>query len=443
VSVRYARCGEHHIAYDTFGAGSFDLLHFTGFILPIDALDEEPHVARYYRRLASFARVIHFDPRGVGTSDPRPGDSSLASAVEETVAVLDALGRDQVAVVAWGASVPIAIAFAAARPERVSHLVLGEAYARMTAAEDYSIGYAPEVVEGFVRDNPDPGTQWTMDGLDDVTLFAPSMAGDLRFRDWLQRASRRGASPANARDFMVMTALADVRSLLPDVHVPTLVLHRTANQFVARRLGRYVGEHIENARFVLVPGRDHMPWTGDADALLDEIEEFLTGTRHGSADRVLTTVLFTDIVNSTTLAAEAGDAAWRNALDAHDAIVRAQLSRFGGREVNTTGDGFVATFDAPTAAVRAALAIVEATTAAGFSLRAGVHTGECERRGDDLAGLAVHIAARVGAEAGAGDVLVSRTVCDVVAGSGLTLESRGEFALKGVPQPWELFAVQP
>jgi class 3 adenylate cyclase len=177
--------------------------------------------------------------------------------------------------------------------------------------------------------------------------------------------------------------------------------------------------------------------------LLDEIEEFLTGTRHGSADRVLTTVLFTDIVNSTTLAAEVGDVAWRNQLDAHDAIVRAQISRFGGREVNTTGDGFVAMFDAPTSAVRGALAIIDATKAAGISVRAGVHTGECERRGDDLAGLAVHIAARVGAEAGPNEVLVSRTVCDVVAGSGLDLETRGEFALRGVPQPWELFAVQP
>jgi class 3 adenylate cyclase len=443
VTIRYARCGADHVAYDTLGSGPFDLLHLTGFLLPIDALDEEPHVARYYRRLASFSRVMHFDPRGIGTSDPRPAGSTIESGVDEAVAVLDAVGSHQAAVVGWGACAPIAIALAVRAPERVSALVLGNGYARMMAADDYSIGFPPELVEGFVRENPDPEAQWNAEGVDDVNLFAPSMAGDLRFREWLQRASRRGASPANAREFLTMTALADVRGLLADVNVPTLVVHSVDNQFVPRRLGRYLAGNITDARLVMIPGRDHVPWATGADELLDEIEEFLTGTRHGSADRVLTTVLFTDIVNSTTLAAEAGDTAWRNALDAHDAIVRAQLSRFGGREVNTTGDGFVATFDAPTAAVRAALAIIDATTAAGFSLRAGVHTGECERRGDDLAGLAVHIAARVGAEAGRGEVLVSRTVCDVVAGSGLTLESRGEFVLKGVPQPWELFAVQP
>jgi class 3 adenylate cyclase len=269
------------------------------------------------------------------------------------------------------------------------------------------------------------------------------MAGNPRFREWIQRASRRAASPANARAYLALTVGADVRDRLSEVRVRTLVLHAQHNRFVPRRLGRYVASHIDDARLVIVPGADHVPWTASSDDVLDEIEEFLTGHRHGSADRVLTTVLFTDLVESTRHAAELGDAAWRGELDAHDAIVRAQLGRFGGREVNTTGDGFVATFDTPTGAVRAATAIIDAAHVSGFTVRAGIHTGECERRGDDLAGLAVHIAARVGTQARAGEVLVSRTVADVVAGSGLVLESRGTFALKGVPQPWELFAVRP
>ena len=444
MTLRYARCNGHHIAYDTIGSGTLDLLHLAGFILPIDALDEEPHVARYYRRLASFSRVIHFDPRGVGASDPIDVSGATNSqAVDEAVAVLDAVGADQTAMVAWGVGGPVAIELTARYPERVTALVLGDTYARLTATDDYAEGFAPEIIEGFVRENPDPDAQWNFEGSDDLKLFAPSMANNTRFREWIQRASRRAASPASAQAYLTMNAQTDVREFLREVRVPTLVLHRAQNHFIPRHFGRYLAMHIPHAKFVLVPGDDHVPWTSDADVLLDEIEEFLTGTRHGSADRVLTTVLFTDIVNSTTLAAEVGDVAWRNQLDAHDAIVRAQISRFGGREVNTTGDGFVAMFDAPTSAVRAALAIIDATKAAGISVRAGVHTGECERRGDDLAGLAVHIAARVGAEAGPNEVLVSRTVCDVVAGSGLDLETRGEFALRGVPQPWELFAVRP
>jgi class 3 adenylate cyclase len=443
--IRYARLGESHLAYDTIGDGPIDVLHFVGFILPIDALEEEPHAARYYRRLASFSRVIHFDPRGLGQSDPYEADAprTVAAAADDALAILDAVGSDQAAVVVWGAASPIAIELAARAPHRVSALVLGNPYARLTAAEDYPEGVASELVEGFLRDNPDPETEWSLEGSGDVELFAPSMARDVRFRDWIQRASRRAASPANARAYLALTVGADVRDRLADIRARTLVLHAEQNRFVPRRLGRYVAAHIPDAQLVMVPGADHVPWTATSDLVLDEIEEFLTGQRHGSADRVLTTVLFTDLVDSTRRAVEMGDAAWRRELDAHDAVVRAQLGRLGGREVNTTGDGFVATFDAPTSAVRAAIAIIEAAHVAGFSVRAGIHTGECERRGDDLAGLAVHIAARVAAKAGTGEVLVSRTVCDVVAGSGLHLESRGEYDLKGVPSRWELFAVQP
>jgi class 3 adenylate cyclase len=445
VTIRYTRVGDSHLAYDTIGDGPIDILHFVGFILPIDAFDEEPHVARYYRRLASFGRVIHYDARGIGQSDPYEPDAprTIAAAAADAVAILDAVGSERVAVVSWGASAPIAIELAAQAPDRVDSLVLGNPYARLPATDGYPEGVAPGLVEGFLRDNPDPDTQWSLEGSDDLDLFAPSMARDVRFREWIQRASRRAASPANARAYLTLTVTADVRDRLDAIRSRTLVLHTELNRFVPRRLGRYVASHVDGAQLVMIPGADHVPWTATSDAVLDEIEEFLTGHRHGSADRVLTTVLFTDLVDSTRHAAELGDAAWRRELDAHDAIVRAQLGRFGGREVNTTGDGFVATFDAPTSAVRAALAIVDAARASGFAVRIGIHTGECERRGDDLAGLAVHIAARVGAEAGEGEVLVSRTVSDVVAGSGLILESRGEFELKGVPQRWELFAVRP
>jgi class 3 adenylate cyclase len=444
MAVRYARNGSTHIAFDTVGDGPIDILNSTSMLLSIDALDDEPHVARYYRRLASFARVIHFDPRGIGLSDPidptRP--YTAAEAAADAVAVLDAAASERAALVAWSGSGCIAIETTVAHPHRVSALVLGDTFARLARSDDYPEGVPPETLEAFLRDNPDPEAEWNLDGVDDVALLAPSMQHDPGFREWLRRASNRGASPATARAYLTMAAWADVRDLLPEVAVPTLVLHRAQNMFTPVRLGRYLASRIPGAKLVVLPGRDAMPWVGDADALLDEIEEFLTGRRHGSADRVLTTVLFTDIVDSTLRAATLGDVAWRSELDAHDALVRVQLGRFGGREVNTTGDGFVATFDAPTAAVRCAAAIVDTATATGIELRAGVHTGECERRGDDLAGVAVHIAARVAGYAGANEVLVSRTVSDVVAGSGLLLESRGEFELKGVPQRWELFAVR-
>jgi class 3 adenylate cyclase len=444
MAIRYARSGDAHIAYGILGDGPIDMLHLTSMLLSIDTLDEEPNVARYYRRLASFARVIHFDPLGIGLSDPfdrsRPDTSAAAAA--DAIAVLDAAGSEHAALVAWSGSGSIAIEVAARYPERVTSLVLGDTYARLARADDYAAGLPVETLESFVRDNPDPDTEWSIGGADDIALLAPSMRNDLRFREWIQRATTRGASPATARAYLTMAAFADVRELLARLDVPTLVLHREHNAFTPVRLGRYLADHIAGAKLVVLPGADQLPWGRDSDTLLDEIEEFLTGRRHGSADRVLTTVLVTDIVDSTKRAASLGDDTWRGVLDAHDALVRVQLGRFGGREVNTTGDGFVASFDAPTAAVRCAVAIVEAASAAGLELRAGVHTGECERRGNDLAGLAVHIAARVAAHAGPNEVLVSRTVSDVVAGSGLHLESRGEQELRGLPQRWELFAVE-
>jgi class 3 adenylate cyclase len=441
--TRYARSDGAHLAFATFGDGPLDILHFTSMIISIDAIDDEPHLARVRRRLSSFARVIEMDPRGIGLSDPIGGNEPLTveTAARDALAVLDAAGAESVAVLAPAGAGPIAIELATMAPDRISAIVFVNAYARLLWAEDYPMGYPEELIEGFLRDNPDPDVEWSNQGDDDITLMAPSLRNDSRFIAWLQRESHRAASPAAARLYLATNILADVRPLLSGITVPTLVLHRQHNRFLPVAHGRYLAAHIPGATLIELPGADHMMFSGDADTLLDEIEEFLTGRRQGTADRVLTTVLFTDIVDSTRRVSELGDAAWRAQLDHHDAAVRGQIARFGGREVNTTGDGFVATFDSPTQAVRCGQAIV--APALALPVRVGIHTGECERRGNDLAGVAVHIAARVAGLAADAQVLVSRTVCDLVSGSALQFEDAGDHELKGVPGRWQLFAVKP
>jgi class 3 adenylate cyclase len=443
VVIKYTRSGDHHLAYEAEGEGDVDLLHMTSMMMAIDSFDGEPHVTRYYRRLRSFARVIHYDPRGIGRSDPLdPSEpNSIERAAADAVAVLDAAGTEKAAVVAWSGAGAIGVHLAVHHPDRVSALVLGDTFARLKDAPDYPEGIPAEIVDSFVRDNPDPDTDWDLDGSDDVELLAPSMANDPYFREWLTEASRRSASPVTARTYLTMTANADVRAELAEIAVPTLVLHRRHNRFTPARLGRYLAEHIPGAKLVVLPGADQVTWTVESDALLDEVEEFLTGRRSAVPERVLATVLFTDIVDSTGRAASLGDHAWRTLLDTHDALVREEIRRWGGREVNTTGDGFLSSFDSPTQAVRAARAMVEAAQGSGIAIRAGLHTGECERRGDDLAGLTVHIAARVAALAASGEVLVSRTVRDLVSGSDLQFVPRGEHELKGVPDTWQLFAL--
>jgi class 3 adenylate cyclase len=289
----------------------------------------------------------------------------------------------------------------------------------------------------------DPEREWRVDGdSGDLELIVPSLADDPRFRDWWTRASRRGASPGSARALVGANVRADVRHRLPEITVPTLVLHARRNRFIPLAMGRYMANHIPDAKFAIIDTGDNAFWGRDADLYLDEIEEFLTGRRTAYVERVLQTVLFTDIVDSTGRAAALGDKQWRTLLDTHDAIVRADFARYGGREVNTTGDGFVGAFDSPTQAVRAAQAMVANAAGSGVAIRVGVHTGEVEKRGEDLAGLTVHIAARVGALAASGEVLVSRTVRDLVAGSELRFADRGEHELKGVPDTWQLFALE-
>jgi class 3 adenylate cyclase len=444
VVIKYTRSGDHHLAYEAEGEGDVDILHMTSMMMAIDSFGSEPNASRYYRRLRSFARVIHYDPRGIGRSDPLdPNEpNSIERAARDAIAVLDAADAQRVAIVAWSGAGAIGVHLAVRYPDRVSALVLGDTFARLKDAPDYPEGVPAEIIDGFVRDNPDPDAEWDLEGSDDIELLAPSMAGDPHFREWLTEASRRSASPATARTYLTMTANADVRDELPEVAVPTLVLHRRRNRFTPVRLGRYLADHIAGAKLVVLPGADQLTWTVESDALLDEIEEFLTGRRSAVPERVLVTVVFTDIVDSTGRAASLGDHAWRALLDRHDSIVRDEIRRWGGREVNTTGDGFLSSFDSPTQAVRAAQAMVEAAQANGIAIRAGMHTGECERRGDDLAGMTVHIAARVAALAASGEVLVSRTVRDLVSGSDLRFVSRGDHELKGVADTWQLFALQ-
>jgi class 3 adenylate cyclase len=440
----YARSGSAHIAYSVTGEGSLHLQHLSSYTLSIDSLDEEPHVAHYFRRLASFSRLIRHDVRGVGLSDPTDPAEGLTveGFAADALAVLDAVGVEQVVLVANAGGGLAAVELAARHPERVRALVLVNTYACIIADEDNPHGVPRAFIERFLDENIDPDVSWEIDGDDDLALIAPSLRHDHRFREWWTRASRRGASPASARAMLAMTTYGDVRDRLGAVAAPTLVVHRTDNRFIPLGLGRYLADHIPGARMVELPGADHAPWSGDPDAIVDEIEEFLTGRRTEGGERILATVVFTDIVDSTGRAAAMGDREWRSYLDTHDRIVRAELARFGGREVNTTGDGFLGAFTSPTQAVRCARAIVEAAAAAGIAVRVGAHTGECEIRGDDLAGLTVHIAARVAALAASGEVLVSRTVRDLVTGSGLRFVPRGEHQLKGVPEAWQLFALE-
>jgi len=440
----YAKNGDTHISYSVSGDGPIDVLALSVFMIATESLAEEPHAAAYDRRLASFCRLIRFDFRGIGLSDPMDLNAgvTLGDLAQDASAVLDAVGAGRVTLLADDGAAAVAISLAASAPERVERIVLINGYARIMTAEGYPHGHAPDVVMSFIQTNVDPDAEWTFDGSDDRAILAPSLADDTAFGEWWTRTARRSASPASALAMLRVTSQADVRDLLPAIGAPTLVVHRRDNFFTPVGCGRYLAENIAGAKYVELPGMDQVPWAGDADAVLDEIEEFLTGTRTGAGERVLTTVLFTDIVDSTGQAAALGDRAWRARLENHDAIVRRELRRFGGREVNTTGDGFLATFDSPTQAARCARAIVEASRGAQLEVRVGIHTGECERRGDNLVGLAVHIAARVAAAAAAGEVMVSRTVRDLVGGSEMRFVDHGEHELKGVPERWQLFALE-
>ncbi|MGH2704112.1 MAG: adenylate/guanylate cyclase domain-containing protein [Actinomycetota bacterium] len=438
-TTSYAKSGDVSIAYATLGEGPFDLVLIPGFVSHLDLGWDNPRYARFMRRLATFSRVILFDKRGTGLSDRMTDAPTLEQRMDDVRAVMDAVGSTEAAIFGWSEGAPMAILFAATYPERTRALVLSGALARAVADVDYPWANTPEALDEAMNELIAP--LWGQGAL--VEIFAPSHADDPQAREWTARMERQGASPGALAALGQMFIKIDVRPVLPSVRVPTLVIHRRGDRVVNWRAGQYVANHIPGARFVLFPGVDHGPWYGESDPILDEIEEFLTGSSRGpEPETILATVLFTDIVASTERAAAMGDRRWRDLLETHHQLVRQLLQRFRGREVKALGDGFLATFDGPARCIRCAGAICSEALRLGIEVRAGLHTGEVEVIDGDIGGITVHIAARVCTNAGASEVLVSRTVKDLVAGSGITFDSRGTHTLKGVPDSWELFAAR-
>jgi class 3 adenylate cyclase len=432
----YAKSGGGRIGYQVVGTGPPDVLAVKPPFIPVDLMWDEPRLVRFLNGLSSFSRHIWFDPRGMGSSDPiAPVEGRLnESVVDDMVAVLDELGCERVIVLA--AIGPAALQFAATHPERTSALVLINPTARFRRADDYPEGLADDDVENFLAAVGDRyGTGVMLRG------WAPSMAGDVRFARWLARCERLSASPQDAEWRSRAGFEVDVRHLLGAIRVPTLVVVRAGWQRLEQ--AQNVAEHIDDARYVALAGEDNLFFVSDTGPLLDAIEEFVTGRLPAhEIDRVLATVVFTDVVSSTDQVAGMGDRRWSELLATHDGLTRAELERFRGREIRTTGDGFLATFDGPGRAVRCACAIRDAVRAIGIKVRVGLHTGEIELRGDHIGGIAVHIAQRVQARAEPDEVLVSRTVTDLVGGSGIEFQDRGDHELKGVPGSWRLFGVR-
>jgi pimeloyl-ACP methyl ester carboxylesterase len=435
--TRYARSGDVSIAYQVVGNGPFDLVYVPGWISNVELMWDEPSHAHLLRRLASFSRLILFDKRGTGMSDPVPLDRlpTLEQRMDDVRAVMDAAGSARAALFGSSEGGLMSVLFAATYPERTRALVALAIYAKRVWSPDYPWAPTPEARAAEIEE-----IERTWGGEMDIDNIAPS-AGEA-FKRRAVAYFRRSASPGAAVALLRMNSAIDVRDVLPAIRVPTLVMHRVDDRDVDVEEGRWIAQQIPGAKYVELPGDEHLIWAGDVDEVVDEVEEFLTGIRPTrEPDRVLTTLLFTDVVGSTTRAVALGDRAWRELLERHNEIVRAELARWQGREVDTAGDGFFAAFDGPARAVRCACSIVDAVHELGLDLRAGVHTGECERSNGALRGIAVHTAARVAAQASAREVLVSGTVKDLVAGSGLEFEDRGVTELKGIPGEWRLFGV--
>jgi class 3 adenylate cyclase len=433
------------IAYQVLGDGPADLVVLPGPFVPIGSIDDEPSMYRFHRRLASFCRVIRLDHRGIGLSSRVPSMNLLGPKfwAEDAIAVMDAVGCEQATIFAPSFHSMNGLVLAADYPERVRSLVVVNGAARTLWAPDYPIGSEERGAKPFttVALEPDAVEQ----GFDVLRVVAPSVAGDDAFRTWWDLAGNRAGPPSMARAVSRIVIQGDVRETLARISAPTLILHRVGSTFIPVGHAHYLAGHIAGSRFVELPGADMLYWVGDTGPMLDEIEEFITGVRGGSdAERILSTIVFTDIVGSTERAAALGDDRWRDLLDNHDTVVRHELQRFGGREVNTAGDGFVATFTSPSASIACADEIVDAVRVLGIEVRVGIHAGEVEVRGalkNDVAGVAVHIGARVAALAGPSEVLVSSTVRDIVTGSRRTFADRGEHELKGVPDRWRLYAL--
>ena len=429
VETRYAQSGDVSIAYQVIGEGGLDVVLVPGAFTHLEHLQLEPRVVHLNRRLASFSRLITFDKRGTGLSDRTVAIPTLEQRMDDVRAVMDAVGSERAALFGVSEGGPMSMLFAATYPERTVALVLFGTYARGSWAEDYPWGRRLEELNAQLT-----GIRAAWGTGASITRYAPSLAGDESFRQWWAALERTAASPGAATALIRMNADIDARHVLDAIRVPTLVLHRRDDQAFKVEQGRYIAERVPGAKYVELPGADHIPMAGDTDRLVDEIEEFLTGVRHGAEhNRVLATVLFTDVVKSTEHAATLGDRRWRELLERHHAMVRRELAVFRGREIDTAGDGFLAAFDGPARAIRAARTITDKVKLMGLEVRAGLHTGECEMIGDKLSGIAVHIGARVAGLADAGEVLVSSTVKDLVAGSGLRFRERGVTSSRAFP----------
>jgi pimeloyl-ACP methyl ester carboxylesterase len=438
-STRYARSGELNIAYQVVGDGPIDIVYVPGWVSNLDHTWENPRWVHMFERLTAFARVILFDKRGTGLSDRNVGFPTLEQRMQDVQAVMDAAGSRRAVLMGTSEGGNMCMLFAATYPERTTALVLNGSFAKGLWAEDYPWA---KTVEQMEEELASIARDWG--GAFDLSNAAPTLVDDREAREWFATYLRNSASPQDAIALWRWNTEIDVRDILSAIHVPTLVLHRTGDRWVKVEEGRFVANGIPGAKWVELPGIDHVIWGGGADRTLDEIEEFLTGIRPQPAlERVLLTVLFTDIVGSTSMAAELGDRRWRDLLRLHDDLVRTELRRFSGAEVNTTGDGFLAAFQGPTTAIQCAGAIRSRAGKIGLNIRAALHTGECERRGDDLSGIAVHLASRLLGFAGAMEIIVSRTVKDLVVGSGITFEERGEPKLRDIPGTWQIFAAHP
>ena len=438
--TEYAKSGDVHVAYQVLGEGPPELVFVPGFVSHVEHFWEDPSLARFLRRLASFSRLAFFDKRGTGLSD-RVSDvavPTLEERMDDVRAVMDAVGFERAAIFAPSDAGSMAILFAATHPQRTTALILYGTFAAGAKEPGYPWGGTPAEWEAAAERWQEKWGRVVFA----LERFAPSKVGDERYTDWFGRLERLAASPGAAATLARMNGEIDVRHVLPSVSVPTLVLHRSGERVVVVEEGRYIAERIPGAKYVELDGADHWPWLGDANSVLEEMQEFLTGTREPTEpERVLATVLFTDIVGSTERAVELGDRRWRDLVEDHHALVRSELARFRGREIDTAGDGFFASFDGPARAVRCACAITKGVKPLGLEVRAGLHTGECALIGDKVGGIAVHTCARVASLAQPGEVLATRTVKDLVAGAGIEFVDRGVARLKGILDEWQLFAV--
>ena len=435
--IQYAESKGIHIAYQTIGSGPIDLVLVPGWVSNIEIFWEEPSTVRFLRRLSTFSRLILFDKRGTGLSDKVCYTPTLEERMEDVRTVMDAVQSKRAALVGYSEGGPMCSLFAATYPERTLSLIMIGSYARRIQTADYPFGITPEKFESFL--NQIENNWGEAVGLESR---APSLAGDALFRNWWARFLRLSASPGTAMALTRMNSEIDVRRILPTIRVPTLILHAEKDAVINVEEGRYMASQIPGARFHEIPSGDHLPWVGGTDIILDRIEEFVTGSISGSAtSRALFTVMFTDVTNSTQLAAELGDQRWHKILEAHHKAIRHEISVYAGREIDNAGDGFFVAFDGPARAIHCALSIREALQAIDLSVRIGIHIGECETIADKLTGIAVHIGSRISAKAEPNQIWVSQTVKDLVAGSGISFEDTGVHDLKGVPDRWHLYQV--